>query len=197
MARRICPNEHVVKDRKALKCPQCGADLPALPKRKKWPIVVGILGVLVVCAIAASIAGNGEESTSGTATRLPAATATPKPTPTPKPIADIVFVEVRDKRAAMTDAQWDNYRKPLIGQRVEWVGWVSDVDDKGSRGKILVDMDPPDTFLSTFDVSFYIPKEEVLKYNKDQEITFQGDIDSITDILGSLLVSLEDVTVIE
>jgi len=101
VAKRVCPNGHVVKDRKATHCPQCGAELPPLPKKKRWPILVAILAVLLLCVIVALTTDNDdkkpesshvvEATTITEATERPAETkaakltSTPKPTKTPKP----------------------------------------------------------------------------------------------------------------
>ena len=83
----------------------------------------------------------------------------------------------------MTDAQWDDYCKPLVGLRVRWTGWVDGAKDYTSYGELLVDMDPPEEVLRSYDVSFRIPKSDILKYNKDQKITFEGDIQNLDETL--------------
>lgn len=96
MTKRTCPNGHVVRGKKPTHCPQCGEELPLLPPRKKWPIIVGILGIVAVCGIIAIAVGNGEEPGGGhvaEATTVPGATEqpaqpiapTPTRTPTPSP----------------------------------------------------------------------------------------------------------------
>lgn len=99
MAKRTCPNGHTVKDNKALKCPQCGADLPPVPKRKVWPIVVGILVLIVICGIVGTLSGKKDTETSEPkvsqqatvkpteekATEAPKPTSTSRPEDTPKP----------------------------------------------------------------------------------------------------------------
>jgi len=104
MTKRVCPNGHITKDRKALKCSQCGADLPPPAKPKRWPIVVGVLAVLLLCGIVATATQKGRKETAkveGTPaaaqaesakpavaakpTGTPTLTATPRPSSTPSP----------------------------------------------------------------------------------------------------------------
>jgi hypothetical protein len=61
MATRSCPNGHKVKDSKALKCPQCGEDLLPVKKRSKIVLGLGILMLLMVCAIVAIATGGDKE----------------------------------------------------------------------------------------------------------------------------------------
>ena len=102
---------------------------------------------------------------------------------------DLAYADIYDNRQDMTDAQWDNYRKPLVGLRIRWTGWVEEVTD---TGRIYIDMDSPDDAWSTSDVNFRIPEEDVLIYNKDQQVTFEGDIDSVSSLLGSVTIKLEN-----
>jgi len=83
MAKRVCPNGHVTKDKKALKCSQCGADLPPLPKRKR--IGLYILGgiVLLIIIIAAANGGKDGGTQEAKATATPRATSAPKATKGP------------------------------------------------------------------------------------------------------------------
>jgi len=204
MAKRTCPNGHVTKDDKALKCSMCGADLPPVPKKNRLPLIIGIVVVLFLCIVGALASGGGDEgdktavSSSGneqgsTAGEKPS--ATPKPSPTPKPIADLDFFEIRDQNSKLTEAQWEAYIKPLIGQRVRWTGYVTEVEDKGSKGYLWLDMDPPGS-LSVQDLYLDIPKEDILKYNKDQKITFEGDLERIGTFLGSMQITFKDAVIV-
>lgn len=196
------------------------ADRPAKPPRKRrkllW-IVGGILVTLLLCVVVAVLSNGDKEpqraSDKSTAaavaekataapkptktpipSKTPKPTATPIPTPTEKPISAITYQEIREKREAATDAQWDEYAKPLKGTRVQWSGWVAEVK---ASGEIWIDMDPPDTLLSVQDVYIRVPAEDATKFNLDQEIEFIGDIKSITSILNKASVTLENVTVLE
>jgi len=70
MAKRTCVNGHVTKDDKALKCSQCGADLPPVRKRDIRPSIVGIL---IVCSILAILLGVMEGGTTTSQQAAPAA----------------------------------------------------------------------------------------------------------------------------
>ena len=127
-----------------------------------------------------------------TATLRP--TKEPTPTQTPKPIAQITYGEIRDKRTAMTDAQWDAYTPTLVGLRMEWEGWV---EEAKASGELLIDMDPPETMFSIQDCYISVPKDAVLSYNKDQIVRWQGDVKSVTSILGGVSVRFEGVVIVE
>ena len=212
MPKRTCSNGHVTKGNKATHCPQCGEALPEPVKRKKWPIVVGALGALLICGILAlslggdktsdaPAASSSQVSAKATSTprpsRTPVPTKTPLPTATPKPISDLTYEGLQAERDRMTDAQWDAYREPLKGLRVEWSGWVEEAKDQGSKGQLLIDMDSPETVFSVQDVTFDVPKESILIYNKDQQVTFQGDIKTVTSFLDKVSVTLENAKVVE
>lgn len=82
MTKRVCPNGHVCKDKSALKCAQCGADLPPVPKRKKTGLF--ILGGIVVLAIIIAAANGGKTPDVLTETIAePRATTAPKATQAP------------------------------------------------------------------------------------------------------------------
>lgn len=74
MAKRKCPNGHVVKDKRALKCPQCGADLPPVPKRKRIGLFI-VGGLLLVIILAVALSGGDDDGATRTAD-LPKPTAT-------------------------------------------------------------------------------------------------------------------------
>ena len=129
-------------------------------------------------------------------TATPEPTATVRPTRTPEPTEPpppLVYAEVIDNHDNMTDAQWSLYRETLPGRRVTWQGWIDEVDEKGD---VLVDMDPPDTLFSVFDVRFDIPVADILEYNKDEKVTFEGTVDSVVSILGKLVFNLEPCTIL-
>jgi hypothetical protein len=116
----------------------------------------------------------------------------PRFTPAHKPISRWAYEDLRNIRAESTDAQWEVFADSIIGQRVEWEGWVHEAK---ANGRLLIDMDPPSDTFSTQDVYFDVPASTVLSYNKDQPVEFLGDIDSVTDVLGSVQVTLYNVTV--
>jgi len=191
VAKRVCPNGHVSKDKSALKCSQCGADLPPIPKRKKTGLLVLGGVALLIIIIAAANGGNKDGATP--AASNPKATRVPTATPKPKPISPITFEEIREHRKNDTEAQWDEFQKPLDGLRVQWTGWVEQVE---ASGRILIDMDSPDAILSVQDVYIPIPKEDATKYNKDQKLTFDGEIKSVVGVMSGVSVTLENVTIL-
>ena len=201
---------------------QPGAQPQTAPKKKtKWRrialfAVISLIGVCVVIfAIGLMAGGTPDEETavqveeeSGPAQEQLAGTATPAPTNTPRPTATPIptptpippappFDEIRDNYKEMTEAQWKAYRETLDGLWVEWEGWVSNVDKGTILGKytLLVDMDSPDDVFSVYDVSFSVPEEEALKYNKEQRVRFSGVIGNVGTFLGSMSIRLEDVSV--
>lgn len=140
-------------------------------------------------------------------TKTPRPTATPRPTKTPRPSPTpslsptpaptaLPFAQIRQNVAGMTEAQWKTYLPTLDGQLVEnWTGWLDNVDQSGSRYTALVDMDPPDDFLSTYDISFQVSQDLALQLKLDQPITFSGRIERVSEFLGSLTLHLADVTI--
>jgi len=108
------------------------------------------------------------------------------------------FFTIRNNIERMTEAQWKAYVRSLKGKRVKWTGWVEDVNEKWIGGyELLVDMDSPDAFLSVYDLSFDIPDDLALKLNKDQRVSFEGDISHVFNILGSCRVSLDEAVVVK
>lgn len=96
----------------------------------------------------------------------------------------------------MTEAQFNQRSDELKGQRVEWSGWVEDVNEKLLGGyELWVDMDDPSILISVQDVQFDIPDELALQLQKDQRVDFTGTIRSIINLLGSTQVTLENVSV--
>jgi len=139
-------------------------------------------------------------------TKTPRATRTPSPSATsiphtstaPPPVLAPGYAEIRRNFDALTDAQWSVYRQRIAGQRVaHWTGWLSDVDEKTFGGYAArVDMEDPATeFIPVYDVSFDVPPDVALQLVKGSPITFSGTITYAEDLLGSLVIKLEDVTI--
>jgi hypothetical protein len=125
-------------------------------------------------------------------TPRPTSTALPtiEPTATPFPLAPS-HEEIAENMQTMTEAQWNRYREDIKGtQVISWTGWVEDVAEKtfGSY-ELRIDMNPPESLLSNFDVKFDIPKgEEALAIAKDSPIVFSGRIDSVSGLSRATLV---------
>jgi hypothetical protein len=177
-------------------------DKPQAKKGKKTIlIIIGIISLLCICSIIGAGINNNESegesvaSIRSEATKAIRPTNTPLPTPTPKVInEELDFFVIRTNAKEMTEAQWKNYVPTVIGQRILWQGWVTEVDE---NGKMNIDMDPPGS-LSLYDVSLRIPKEDALKYNKDQPITFEGDIKSASyNSLFGMSINLTDTAIFE
>jgi DNA-directed RNA polymerase subunit RPC12/RpoP len=115
-----------------------------------------------------------------------------------KEISDIKFFTIRTNMEKMTEAQFKEYKKTIEGSRIKWTGWIEEVEEKNSDNyKLYVDMDSPDTLLSIQDVYIdNIPKDIALKLQKDNRVTFIGDISSVHNILSACQVSLENVELI-
>lgn len=130
----------------------------------------------------------------------PAATG---PTPTPKPVSDLDYsAMMKARKEAIRIADWQQYRDTLIGERIQWTGYVLHiVESKETKGPydLQVDMDPPDALFRNYDVAFPITQEQADSLQKDQEITFQGDIKEITELSTAVdivvNVELENVTI--
>ena len=150
-----------------------------------------------VYAISDSASGIGVKKTAQTENSIPVvieSTSIPSPSNTP-PVLAPPFVVIRSNVSSMTEAQWKAYLPTLKDMRVEgWTGWVEEVNVVGSKYELWVDMDSPDALFSVQDVYFYIPSEIALELEKHQRITFSGRIKSVTELLGSVSVRLEDAT---
>lgn len=124
-----------------------------------------------------------------------------------RPVAQSVIVTpgtgppyetIRLEMERMTEAQFKNYARELKGKQVTWTGWVEDVNEKAFGGyELWVDMDPPDKAFSVQDVTFDVPDELALKFQKDQVVSFSGTVTLVMDVIGSTQVSLSNVSVEE
>lgn len=128
------------------------------------------------------------------------------PTPTPKPVSDLEFATIRQTRKdAIRLADWQKeYRDKWIGLRVRWTGYVVHVvepEKADEQPELRIGMDPPGQLFRNYDVSFRIPREMSSQFKKDQQITFEGDIQSIEELTAAvdliLVVKLENVVVLE
>lgn len=180
-------------------------------KRRKLIIAVGAIFLLLLGCCVATQLFNGEEAVpEEIVEEAPEGiveedvepveeqvepTDTPEPTPTLVPLADS-YEEMEAAVDDLTDAQWRVYREEQEGRRVEeWTGWVSDVkQQRGDRYELQVDMAPPETLLSVYNVTFEIEAERALEVSKEQQVVFSGVIKSVRRLLLSLTIELEDVT---
>jgi divalent metal cation (Fe/Co/Zn/Cd) transporter len=108
----------------------------------------------------------------------------------------IDFETIRGNMGKMTDASWDKYvKEELIGEKVSWKGWVSDVKSQtfGGGYKVLIDMDPPGS-MSVQDIYVEDVDESIaLNMNKQDKVGVSGTIVSVYDIFGSCAVTLKNV----
>lgn len=117
-----------------------------------------------------------------------------------KKISNVNYYELSNKINSksfekFTDAQKENYIEKYIDKRVQWTGYIEDVD---AEGNVEVDMQSPKEYFSSTDIKFAVPKEKVLGLNKDQKITFQGDISYINkQPIGNVDVELNNVEIID
>lgn len=108
-------------------------------------------------------------------------------------ISSLSFFDIRNNMKDMTQAQWKTYARSLEGKTVEWEGWVEEVKEKFFGGyEIWVDMDSPEEAMSVQDVTFDIPEDLAMKFNKNQLVAFRGTIKSVMNVLGSCQVDLEN-----
>lgn len=186
-------------------CRYCGHDLvtgqpvaahaaPAPEEKKKgkrttWLIIAGLAIIAVfLCCLGSVLLRNNGDSTE--AEKSVQATAVPVRIIAPP------FDEIDSTVASMTEAQWKPYLAALKGQWVtDWTGWIVEVDvTLGNQYVAWVDMDPPGQFLSTQDVYVPVGEDLALKLQKDMKVTFSGQIDRASELLGSVSIHLEDAT---
>ena len=173
------------------------------PKKKRWLLIVVLIIGLVMCVcVALRSVSLDTDDPPNMAKPPPGAVATPRPTEVPPtatyPPEAPPYAEIAGNLETMTEAQWKAYLPTLKGNMaLNWRGWVADVD-LGGNGvyTLLIDMDPPGTFLSTYDVSFEIPEADALGYEIGQEVRFSGTIERASEFLGSTTIRLEDAGVI-
>lgn len=114
---------------------------------------------------------------------------------------DITFEKFRSIFDELTDVQFKELRGELKDKKVTWSGYLDDVKEKWLGGfEIQIDMDPPETFLSVYDVSLTVSSDMedfVSTLTKNKQVKFQGKIKSIQKILGKLVVNIKDVNFVD
>lgn len=175
-------------------------------KKKNILIVVGVVVCLCITFFAiGSVVLNTPEG-QATSTALAAARATEDaqppgtspPTDTPPTATPPTFAppieEILDTVDGMTDAQRNKYNDLLRGNLVEnWSGTVIDVDEGELFGGFTVYVDMVDSQIGS-EVHIKVTEEVALSLNKGQTITFSGEIDSVSDFLGTT-VYIENATI--
>lgn len=170
-------------------------------------VAISFFVFTLACVLAVLVWGLAPTSSAKPAWRLTGqATSTPRPTSKPLPMVESTttlspqappYDEIFISMQTMTEVQWNRYREAIEGtQVISWTGWVEDVAEKTfSSCELRIDMDPPESQDSAFDVRFDIPTgEEALAIAKDSPITFSGRIDQVSDLSqADIVISLEDV----
>lgn len=207
-------------------CPECGAGqgakaAPPPPvatqerAKRRVPtgiVVVAVIAVIAVCGCLAAVlflmrAGPSEEGLvtaiaildeTNEAATAPESTSSPKPTALPAPTLP-PYAEITENVQSMTEIQWKKYLDGLDGHRIEnWTGWVTEVDvSLSDKYTVWIDMDPPGTLLSTQDVYIPVPESVAFELEKGMKVTFSGDVDTITELLGSVSFRLKEGATLE
>jgi len=115
------------------------------------------------------------------------------------------FVKFRDEytrqREELTEVQFEEWEKSLLGRKVRWTGQVVDVKRRYAGYEVVMDLTPEDYWKE--DVSAYFSEEEkdkVLKLKKGQQVEFVATIAGIGREFGSwgkVTVELKDVEFVQ
>jgi hypothetical protein len=173
-------------------------DYPAAPGRARspWLLVGGVAAFLLVCVGACCLGLVAAELLLSADVALP---FTNKATPTveleagssvPAPSYD----EIRIRMGEMSELEWAEYTQSLRGTMAEnWSGWVLNVGQTlPDQYEIQIDIDPPGTPQSTYDVSFRTPNSQAMALQPGQALTFSGRIESVENVMGSAQVTMVD-----
>lgn len=96
---------------------------------------------------------------------------------------DSLDSEVRNKKKALTEAQFDEYLLTLKGIEVNWRGKVLDVEKVWFGDEYTITIDITDK--GRINASFVgLKKEHALTLNKGQEYNFTGEIKSVDTMFG-------------
>jgi len=91
--------------------------------------------------------------------------------------------------------QRKKYAAILMGKRVRWGGWISQVKESQREGfQLCVDMDVRSGSDGKHDIIFSISPDETVTLGKDQPIIFEGTIKSIS-LDRNCIIKLDDVTI--
>jgi hypothetical protein len=109
------------------------------------------------------------------------------------PQETLTYGQILKNRWEMTDAQFAEYQKTLVGQQVRWKGKLSDVTVDEYRffwtsytARIMVAGYEPSVFCT-------VPKEAALRLQKNATYAVSGKIKEIDSFLR-IIVTLQDVT---
>jgi hypothetical protein len=104
----------------------------------------------------------------------------------------ITYNEIDAACKSMTDAQFDNYKKTLVGTSVTWTGVITDVTKNwGQDYGVRIDMDNT----GVADVYFDVPEAVALSLRKKGSYTFSGTIKSVQKIFGGSTITLDKASI--
>ena len=120
----------------------------------------------------------------------------------------ITFEDTRVSLEELPVQQYEIIRTKLVGKRTTWSGWLESVLTKwwpnnwwGSQWwggfNIHIDMDPPDSYMSIYDVSLSVNADMdqyVRTLQKDEKIEFSGRIVNVQRLMERLIVDLDEVS---
>lgn len=180
----------------AIVCRFCGRDLkpaqpvphpiandPEIAKSKKTSkltyLFITIIIVLCVCIVLALVSGGSKSLL-------------------PKQVTGITWQEIKANHEAMTDIQWGEYEKSIVGKRVRWTGYISEVTkDITGTNYVWFCINAADCEYNLFErVYFEYPIDKSLALQKGGQITVEGDIEGGIDILG-FNVKLSNTTIVQ
>lgn len=172
-------------------------------------LLVGIIMILVLCSVTRTCREGPPQRVAGPAslptippviTRVPTRTPTPLIVPSPTPrraLADISPAAMADA-ADSTTARWEAYQREALGKYVRWQGEIMDVATDGETYVLM------DTGRVTYQViaRLWIPRQDAPRYEKDQPITFEGEIEYIEQrrmfvVVEAIAVSFSDSVILE
>lgn len=106
------------------------------------------------------------------------------------------YDEIKSNSIKMTSAQFDDYLRKIKGAYISWSGVIIEVREPyfGNKDNLLiaVDMDAPGPSRSSLDVMFDLPRKQAINLKKSDQISFTGEISSISTALG-LVIKLENI----